>query len=71
MNNIVCWSTEKPKKRLITMDCDEVHINSKILTIYNGKEHKEVDLANVTKVTFGTLSARRQCYIESTGQHLP
>jgi hypothetical protein len=68
MKNRVSWSIGTPFKKLTAMDCDEVHINSKTLTIYNGKKAEKIDLLDVTKVTFSPLSAYNQFCSDRMGQ---
>jgi hypothetical protein len=60
----VTWKIEKPKIRLTSMDCDEVHINRKTLTIFNSNKAEEIDLSSVTEVTFGTVLGRTQAHNE-------
>ena len=69
--NRVSWSIGNPFKKLIAIDCDEVCINSQTLTIYNDNKKENVDLSEVTKITFSPLSEYSRFCSDYKGQQLP
>lgn len=56
---IGCVSYQHNDLKVIAMDCDEIHIKNKTLTIRFEKGEKVVDLNDVKKITFRYKPARK------------